>query len=369
MAKTAAQNIADDETDQAATGTELVLLVQNEKLNPVALFKEGGSAELLAMIKTRALEMVEGADPETDDGRKLMKAVSRDVSSAKARLEEMQKSQTEDLRKKKEAIDAEGRKIRTELEKLRDDIKAPALAVEQRELARITAHKDRLARIAALAVFHVEQTAADIEARLDALEQEFFGENAEKGVNYNWQEFNDLACEEHNRVYALLDQALAAAQKREDEQRELEELRASKVAAAAKEQAEKEAREREEAAATKAREEAQAKIQAESERAARAELEKKQAEERAAKAEADAKRQAEEAAEKAAQAERDRQAEEKRKAAEDEKAREADKAHRATINREALACIMQHATLTEQQGIAVLTAIAKGHIKHVKITY
>ena len=51
-----------------------------------------------------------------------------------------------------------------------------------------------------------------------------------------------------------------------------------------------------------------------------------------------------------------------------QKAREANKAHKAKINREALAALIL-CGLTEQQGVAVVTAIAKGEVPHCKMEY
>ena len=54
----------------------------------------------------------------------------------------------------------------------------------------------------------------------------------------------------------------------------------------------------------------------------------------------------------------------------DEKtAREADVKHRRQVNREAMESLLEHSGLSDLQAKAVITAIAKGKIAHVNITY
>ncbi|OJW20518.1 MAG: hypothetical protein BGO51_21990 [Rhodospirillales bacterium 69-11] len=81
-----------------------------------------------------------------------------------------------------------------------------------------------------------------------------------------------------------------------------------------------------------------------------------------------AEKAAKEAEERAAQKERERIEAEKKAEADAAAKREADKKHRARINNEALGGLVA-AGLTEDQGKAVVEAIAKGQIPNVKITY
>jgi hypothetical protein len=82
-----------------------------------------------------------------------------------------------------------------------------------------------------------------------------------------------------------------------------------------------------------------------------------------------AQRREEAAAAAAAEAERRRQQQEAAEAAEQARRREANIAHRRKINGEALAPLVLVHGLTEEQAKRVISAIAKGEVPHVKITY
>lgn len=87
-----------------------------------------------------------------------------------------------------------------------------------------------------------------------------------------------------------------------------------------------------------------------------------------ARAEAAARRAEQEKA-AAVQAERDQQAAELRRQEADRQRREADKKHKAQVNTRAVGGLISYGGLTEEQARAVVTAIAKGQVPGVTISY
>lgn len=336
-------------------------------------------------------------DGSTEKGRRACSSMARKVSIAKQDLIRLAKTLREDADKTIKGIIAEVKVIEERMDGLRDQINAPVLAWRQR----CDGYEQAIEAIKEHPEWGASESAEDIKRRIAHLE------------NYparDWQEFAQRARDTIDIELVRARRFLAAAEKREAEAAELERLRAEE-AERQRIQAEKDRQEREARiaaeAAERAKQEAEARAAqeaAEAERRAEAERQKiireaREREEAAAERERKAKAAAElaeqnrkEAAARAEQeriaaeqkAERDRQAavEAERKRAADEAAalraeeerRAANQAHRKLINREALADIMVvlgqfYGEPDEKCGIAIVTAIAKGEIKHVSIRY
>lgn len=370
--------------------TDLIVL---EKLNPITIFSDNGADPLLEAIKKRVAEMPQ--DISTKEGREAIRSGAYEIARTKTTIDKMRVALVADEKAKLKKIDAEGARIWDELEALQKSYRAPLTAWEKQDEVRIAAHEAALAAIIEHPAYGQNETAAQIAERLSYLESY---------PARDWQEFSARATkaltDEIDRTKTLL----AAAQKREAEQAELERLRreeaerkqreheariAAEAAAKAKAEAEEKAlREAEaEAARVKAEQERQEqerqriereKAEAE-ERARKAEEARKAAEE---KAEADRKAAEEKArqdaiaaeqrakreAELAAQRERERIDAERKAEAEAAAKRETDKKHRARVNNEALAALL-NTGITDEHGKAIIAAIAKGEIPHIEIQY
>jgi len=326
-------------------------------------------------------------DISTPAGRDRMRSLAYEIARNKTELVKLGKSLTEDARAKVKAINAECSVIEERMDELRDRVRAPLTAWENAEKARVARQEEALRMIEGAANFPLgEPTSAEIESRLDGM------------LAYAGQQSWDLDFEARasDLVANMTDKLagmLQAARRRESEAAELARLRAEQaerdrlaaieaqrvreeqIAAQAAERAKVVA---EEKAAREAREAAEAaRIAQEA-----TERREREARERAERLE----REAEAAAEKA---ERDRLAAEQRAerekaaAVEAERARlaniaaaekaEADRraanvAHQRKINGEALADLVA-AGLTEEMAKAVVVAIAKGAVRHVRLEY
>lgn len=254
-------------------------------------------------------------------------------------------------------IDANRRVYKEAFERLQEEVRSPLNQWEQAEKERVQRHEQRIESIKQNTELGDDACSVSIGGALNMLSDLFIDES--------WEEFEAEAHRVKNDRFKQLQDQLKKRKKYESEQAELELLR---KAVAEREQAEREERIAREAA-EKARQEqadALAKAQAEKELAEQrriaqekqAELDKIEAEKRAiAQAEA------------AKQAEIDRQAAEAKRIEDERLKREADTKHKAVINRKALADLVEHADITEEQAKLVIKCIVKRLIANVTINY
>lgn len=360
--------------DRPVESTDLVAI---KVLTPAVVFAPGGVDKILGKIEAEVRSVK--TDISTEAGRDAIKSLAYKVARSKTALDEMGKTLVAEWKAKANAVDAERRTIRDRLDALKEEVRKPVTDWESADRQRIDEHEQHLERLNRAAVFdEQEPTVAAIKQR----------ENWLSGFAHNrdWQEFAQRAREARESVGRTLTLMLEAAEKREAERAELERLR--------REQTEREQRERDEKIAREAAERARLEAEAKAERDAaeaaararaeqeRVEREKAEALARAEKAEADRKAAAEKAerdrVEAEARARREQEeavAAERRRAAEAKAAeqaaaakREQDKKHRAKINNEARDALVATG-ITGEQGTAIVTAIARGEIPHVKISY
>lgn len=354
-------------TEQAKTDTAQTQLVVIEPTTAVALFTEGqGIAELLADIRQKATSLV--PDITTTKGRKEIASVAYAVAKTKTYLEGFGKELTDKYKEIPKRIDANRKQIRDTLDALKDEVRAPLTQYEEAEDARVEALKGRLANLNELgASASIEITAADLQVMLQEVEQ--------TALDDTWQEMLPQATVAKELAAKRIGEALAARQKYEAEQAELELLRQKQaeqerldrerhIAEQAAEQAriQEENRQRLEREAAQHRElEAQRQAQAARRDAEAAELARQ-------KAEANAARQAEEAAARAAEQERQRIAQEQAHKRQEEKRRAADVEHRRTINNAILMDLMGLG-IEEDKAINLIKQIASNKIDHLSINY
>jgi colicin import membrane protein len=418
-----------------ATATEtsapdVVELALIGKPNALALFQPNGLDQILDKIRDEVSRHV--PDISTERGRKAISSLARKVASSKVRLDDLGKELVCEVKAQVGQIDAERKRMRDELDQLRDDTRRPLTEWEDAEKSRVQAHEDAVAEM-------TNMVPADT---IDAIAAQM--KRVEEYVARNPQEFKErygrasLGClsrlsaaSQAIRVRQEEQAELARLQKLEAERLQLEREERIKAQAAAEAKAAAEARALEEAAAVeraaKAEHEriqrekdeaedrakraeaarveaieaarieeeaaAKAKAQAEATALAAAKAAEAEADRKARELAAEAKRQqaaadnarreaeertrkAEEAAVKAARdaelaivRERERVAEEKRVEAKAATKREANKKHRAGINRAAVAALVASAGLTNEAAVLVVTAIAHGKVPNVSISY
>lgn len=362
------------------TGQDIVVI---GKTDIVAVFKDGKADEHLDKVEEMAKSII--PDITTEKGRKEIASMAYKIARHKTTLDNAGKQLKEEAQKEVNAIDAERKKIRDRLDKLKDDVREPLTKFELHEKARVENHEERLRVMERQADFSnfKEPDSEEIAYAIECLGKVYKYEIDNTAVN--WEEFSEKASTVYQETLAKLNAMLDRRKKYEAEQAELERFR--------KEKEERERIEREEAlkkeAADKARKEAEekaAKEKAEAEAKAKAEKErwqreKEEAERKAKEAQERAEREKKESAERAERekqeaiaAERKRQEDEKAKAEAERQKREADKKHHAKINNEALEDIRDcgidgSPEYRDAVAKAVVKAIASGKIRHVRIEY
>lgn len=318
--------------------TDLVVI---DKANALTVFKSADQIEeILQKVEREVMSFV--PDVTTVKGRKEIASLAYRVSQTKSYLDGLGKDLVAELKEVPKLIDANRKTVRDRLDVLRDKARQPVTDWEA-EQDRIKAEEE--ARIAA------DKLAAQIESDHEIallLNEKFDRDAAEAKAEAERQR---AAHEEEIRRQAA-EQARIEAEQAAQRERD----------AAAKREADlKAAKEKAEADAKTAQERAEREAREAQERAERQANEARERAEREKQAAIEAEQR------KAREAEAARLAEEKR-IANEAAARAADVAHRKAVNNKALADFVAIG-LTEEQARTVITAIAKGEVTAIRITY
>lgn len=319
-------------------------------------------------------------DLSTVKGRKEIASRAHRVTKIKTAIDAAGKERNEEARRQINVVDEVRRKVRDQLDAMRDRIRKPLDDWEAQEQARVDSCRAIIDRLTHAAVVTIDDTSKTITARLAEVRSVEITES-------DFQEWYASARSKRDAAVQALDSALVRIAREEQERAELERLRAeaaererlererAEAERKAKEEAERraaaEAAEKERIA--RAAQEAEARARAEAEGKARKEredAERKHREEleslRREKEEAERRERAQ--AEQARRQEEARKAEEARIAAEDAR-RLADQEHRSNVMRAAKEALMEHAGLGEAAAKKVVLAISGGSIPHISIRF
>lgn len=342
------------------------LQVIDQNVIVAAFAKRGGTDELFEHIAQEVRSHV--PDVTTKKGRDAIGSLAMKVSKSKTLIEKCGKELVAEQKAQIKLIDDDRIAIVKKFDALRDEILAPRDAWEKAEEDRVAKHTGAIRAIRSL----YDENTANQEAHVI---KGYIFDLEKLEVDSSFEEFEQEAKLAKFETLEKLRTALAAREKYEAEQAELECLR--------KEQLEREQRERDERiakeAADKARIEAEAKALAEKQRFERkqkeqaelAERQQRESAEREARLIAE-KEEAELRAQQAALIERQRI--EREQAAKEEAERKAEEArlanveHMRSINQEILNKLCAIG-LDEGQAKAVITAIARNQIPNVSIKY
>lgn len=239
------------------------------KENLLSFFRNGANLDgLYNVVETKARALV--ADVTTKEGVSQIKSTARQIASIKKRVDDLGKDIVAELKDLPKQIDANRKKWREDMETLQDEIRKPVTEIEnrQKEIEEIKATHGKL----------VLSGSEEIKAAIVNLDKiELTGDK--------WKESLEAATEAVTAEKGALEVMLNAALKKEEEARELEELRKKQEEAdriireqKIKEEAERRAREQAEAQAAAERERHRQEME-------RAERERQEAERKAAEAE------------------------------------------------------------------------------------
>ncbi len=331
---------------------ELQVLDQNVIV--AAFQKENGTKSLYEQIANNARSIVFNMNDKKE--RDALKSYAYNLARTKTTVDNYGKELVSGIKAQAAVIDADRKFWRDNMDLLQEEIRKPLTDFENAEKARIKRLEDEVAVIKMPANLCGEWDAASIKDAIQTLEN--------KVIDSSFEEFEQEAKLAKFETLEKLRTALAAREKYEAEQAELERLRQAEIlrqqqereAQIAREAAEKATRETEEKARFEAERVQREKAEAE-QREARLVAEKEAAELRAQHA-AEAERKRIEA-EQAAKLEAERQADE---------ARQANQAHRKKICNEALKGLLALG-IDEAKSKEILQAINKGLVPHVSIKF
>lgn len=237
-----------------------VIVVDQERLQ--AFFSDGKNLDkAYGRIEKLAKGLV--ADVATKEGVSQIKSCARQIASAKTKIDNLGKQVVAELKKLPGVIDENRRNFREKMEALQAEIRRPVTEIEEREA--------EIDRIKTVHQQLIDADSATIKQNIESVKA--IPLTAEK-----WKESLEKATKAVTGEINALETMLKAAENREAEARELEELRKKQ------EEAERIIREQKirEDSERKAREEAEARAAAEK---ALLEREKEEAERKAAEAE------------------------------------------------------------------------------------
>lgn len=333
---------------------ELQVIEQNVIVKAFA--ERGGTDALFERIAQEARSFV--PDVTTKKGRDAIGSLAMKISKSKTLIEKYGKELVAEQKAQIKLIDDDRISVVKKFDELRNEILAPRDAWEQAEKDRVAKHEQFIAAIRGYVQDCAEYTASMYQGAINRLESVV--------IDSSLDEYEQEAKIAKFETLETLRTALAAREKYEAEQAELERLRQAEQERLQREHEDRIARE----AAEKATREAEEKARFEAERVQREKLEAEQREARL-KAEKEA---AELRAQHAAKLERERieaelaaKAEAERQA---EESRLANVEHMRSINQAAAKAMIDLCVgLEDYQIKAIITAIAKQQIPNISIKY
>ncbi|OUI98775.1 hypothetical protein HK15_13060 [Acetobacter orientalis] len=342
-----------------------------ETLVPSVVFAPGGVEDVVSRLEAHVRGL--SLDATTEKGRKHIKSVAYDVARSKTALDNMGKDVQEAAKATVDRVNADRRIIKTRLDALRDEVKAPVVEFDAREAARVEGHQNAIRDMEALARFDFAPDEETVSARQSELTRlygrdfEEFKERAKVGFEQSGVSLSAHAEAAKARRIQQEEDERKAALAAEEERKRLEAERIAREERIAQEAAER-SRMQAEKAAQAERERLEREAQAAVAREQAAAQAMKEAQALAEREKVEAARRAEEEKERAVLAERERVAATKRQEEAEAKRRAADRAHKSAVNNAALLALVE-AGASEGIGKAIVTAIALGKIPHVSINY
>jgi hypothetical protein len=169
--------------------------------DPPALFAPGGTREIVALIEREARALV--PDVSTTAGRDAVAAMAAKINRSKTYLDEIGKNYVAELKDLPKRIDAERKAMRDRLDALKAEIRQPLTAWEEAVRARQDYYRDALDGIASQALDLVDLDPAALLVRIECVSNVVVGPE--------WEEYRLDAENTKARALALLGQALDAA--------------------------------------------------------------------------------------------------------------------------------------------------------------
>lgn len=224
---TKSQKAPETENDEVLDGellpldpTKSAVMVAGKPIPPAELFKPQGTEALMVEIETKVRSHI--PDVTTADGRAAIARRAREVSSAKTFVDNLRDGEVRHLKAVTSAIDAEGKRFRDRMDALRDETKKPVKDWQEIEDKRIDAHMAVINKFAQAVVLSGTESSLTLKDLLFRTQHDY-------DDHKNWEEFADLGKQALDAALQTLNNALNRTMEKEDQDRELEQLRTEKA--------------------------------------------------------------------------------------------------------------------------------------------
>jgi septal ring factor EnvC (AmiA/AmiB activator) len=381
--KTKAADAAAEAPTTEAPATELIKLPDISAEKAPSIFGHNTLNQFVELARAAVINEV--PDLSTDKGRKRIASVAATVARSKTAVDAAGRAYLKKLKEMTKPIEAELRQFETDMDALRDEVRAPLNEWQALRDAEEDRLQDAIDQVVARFTLAADVNADEIQGALFGLEQEpltveVFGHRLEEA--------------ETKRAYGItvLTEQLAKRQQYENEQAELVEnrrkiaqLEEEKRIKDAAELAVKEERERNEKQQQEQRDADAKRVRDAEDTARRAKQDVEDANQRAEDERVKSQQRADQAAADARQKVLDDQAEKDRQAQatidqqrRDDEARAANRAHCGAINKAALDALVlvnlsgdeqPESFMSQAEAKAIISAIIRGQIPAIAITY
>ena len=350
---------------------ELTVLPEINKSNEMTVFVANGCDPIISRVQQLVNEFNENPPTLTTvKGRAKYKSIASNIAKSKKHVEKIGrelaasvKSEASEILEKESAIRQEVIRFTKTMDKMRDDVKAPAVEWEKFDTARQENHQQVIASIngnnRSIDDNGRNLSAEHLELRLQSM-NEFDLSDA------NCEEFLPQYIDSVTTIQALIvSEFLPNAIKRESDEAELIALRQQQEQQQAIDKASEQSRIDKLNAEQKQKD---AELMLENERK-QSKLNAEIAEKQRLIDSDNAEKQRLQSIEDEKQAGVLRQQQEQRKKEQDEEDRESNTEHRKKFNREALEVIVEVGGISQEQGIEILKAIINKKVPHLAMSY
>lgn len=316
-------------------------LIPLDNVKPAAIFTGKELEPLLERI-TKEAHKLASHDVTSVKSREAIASVAYKVARSKTYLDNLGKDFVADLKAQVSQVDQRRRQLRDRLDGLRDEIRHPLNEWENRQKQA----DEKIAEVRAMATSAAPRSSRDLETLLRALDT---------------VKPDEIVEDRRNTLQLAIDETRQALEAQLEERRKVEAWEAEQERRRKEEEARRQKEEQERIvreAAEKARREAEEQARREAE-----------ARERQHQEELARERRAREEEQRRIEAQRQAEQDQKRRQEEEARQRAADEEHRRKINNTVVEALVDHASVSSDEAKAVVTAVARGLIPHVKIEY
>lgn len=286
-------------------------------------------------------------DVATAKGRKEIASIANKVARSKTALDNLGKELVAELKATPKLIDAERKRMRDTLDAWKEEVRKPLTDIENAEKLRIETHErnvEEIQKFSSLDFLSIMDNER-LREKIDYLQN--------LDINESFEEYETAALKARDSSLLVIKGFIAQREEEEKKAAEAQALREERIRIEAEERMRREA------------EQAEQRIKQEAE--LKAQRAKQEAEAELQRVKREAEMEAQRVKEEAEQAKFEAEQAAKREEAERLR-READKEHQKNINNEALACFIKNG-VEEEVAKKVITLIARGMIKNLKVVY